>query len=190
MTKIAIILGSTRPQRIGEPVARWVHEVAATRGDAEFSMIDLRDAGLPLLDEPLSPIMGRYEQPHTVRWAETVRPFDGFVFVTPEYNHGIPGALKNAIDFLHQEWHHKAAGFVGYGGDGGVRAVEQLRQVLGQLRVAAVADQVALSVFTDFADFTVFTPRPEHEAALQAMLSQVIAWAEALRPLRASAPTR
>jgi len=184
MTNVAIILGSVRPQRAGESVARWVHEVASERGDAEFSLIDLREIDLPMLDEPLSPLLGNYQQPHTLRWADTIRAFDGFVFVTPEYNHGMPAALKNAIDFLYQEWNHKSAGFVGYGGDGGVRAVEQLRQVLGQLRVADVADQVSLSVFTDFVDFTEFKPQPSRVESLQGMLSEVIAWAEALQPLR------
>src|SRR2546427_5170476 len=127
MLKIAIILGSTRPGRNGEAVAKWVHEIAGKRSDAEFELVDIRDYNLPLLDEPMPPIMGQYSKPHTKAWAAKIGSFDGYVFVAPEYNHGISGALKNAIDFLFAEWNNKAAGFVSYGGAGGARAVEHLR---------------------------------------------------------------
>ena len=138
MTRIAIVVGTTRPGRKAETVARWVHQLAAARGDAEFEVLDLESFGLPLLDEPLPPSMGQYSQPHTHAWSAAVAGFDGFVFVTPEYNHGMPGSLKNAIDFLNSEWANKAAGFVGYGVTGGSRSVEQLRLVLAELRVATV----------------------------------------------------
>ena len=98
--------------------------------------------------------MGQYEQPHTKRWAEKIASFDGFVFVTPEYNHATSGALKNAIDFLYAEWNNKAAGFVSYGAAGGARAVEHLRLVLGELQIADVTSQVALSLLTDFENMT------------------------------------
>src|SRR5258705_6425831 len=130
MLKIAIILGSTRPGRNGEAVAKWVHEIAKKRTDAEFELVDIKDYNLPLLDEPVPPIIGQYSKPHTKAWAAKIGSFDGYVFVTPEYNHGISGALKNAIDFLFAEWNNKAAGFVSYGGAGGARAVEHLRFVL------------------------------------------------------------
>src|SRR2546429_1567239 len=119
--RIAIIIGSTRPGRNGEAVAKWVHEIAQKRTDAEFELVDIKDFNLPLLDEPVSPIMGQYSKPHTKVWAGKIGSFDGYVFVTPEYNHGISGALKNAIDFLFAEWNNKAAGFVSYGGAGGGR---------------------------------------------------------------------
>ena len=122
--RIAIILGSTRPGRNGEAVAKWVYEIAQKRTDAEFELVDIKDFNLPLLDEPMPPIMGQYGKPHTKAWAAKIGSFDGFIFVTPEYNHGIPGALKNAIDFLFREWNDKAAGFVSYGGAGGARSVE------------------------------------------------------------------
>ncbi len=98
MTRIAIILGSTRPNRNGDQVARWVHDMAARRADAEFDLLDLRDYPLPHLDEPLSPSFGQYQNEHTKSWAAQVASFDGFVIVTPEYNHSIPGVLKNALD--------------------------------------------------------------------------------------------
>src|SRR5258706_12574672 len=138
MLKIAIILGSTRPGRNGEAVAKWVHEIANKRSDAEFELVDIKDFNLPLLDEPVPPIMGQYSKPHTKAWAAKIDSFDGYVFFTPEYNHGIPGALKNAIDFLFREWNDKAAGFVSYGGAGRGPPVGQLRLVLagGQLSTA------------------------------------------------------
>jgi Predicted flavoprotein len=98
MLKIAIIIGSTRPGRNGEAVAKWVYEVAQKRSDAEFELVDIKDFDLPLVDEPMPPIMGQYSKPHTKVWAAKIDSFDGYVFVTPEYNHGTSGALKNAVD--------------------------------------------------------------------------------------------
>ena len=187
MIRLGIIIGSTRPGRKAEAVARWVYEIAQQRGDAEYEVVDLQDFNLPLLDEPMPPSMGQYRQPHTLAWAEKIASFDAFVFVTPEYNHGTSGALKNAIDFLYREWNNKAAGFVGYGGAGGVRAVESLRLVMGELQVADVRAQVMLSLFTDFENFTVFKPGPHQEAAVNAMLDQVLAWGGALKTLREQA---
>jgi NAD(P)H-dependent FMN reductase len=184
MTRIAIILGSTRPGRNGEAVAKWVHAHAAKRTDAEFELVDVADQHLPLLDEPVPPSMGHYTHSHTQNWAAKIAPFDGFVFVTAEYNHGIPGALKNAIDFIYGEWNNKAAGFVSYGSAGGTRAVEQLRMVMAELQVATVRSQVALSLLTDFERFSKFNPGPHHPRSLDAMLDQVIAWSNALAPLR------
>ncbi|HET8948304.1 MAG TPA: NAD(P)H-dependent oxidoreductase [Candidatus Polarisedimenticolia bacterium] len=182
--RVGIILGSTRPNRNGEAVARWVHDIAARRKDAHFELHDLKEYGLPLLDEPIPPSMGQYKNEHTMRWSATIGSFDAFVFVTPEYNHGIPGALKNAIDYLFKEWNNKAAGFVGYGSAGGVRAVESLRLVMGELMVADVRAQVQLSLFTDFENFSVFKPGPQQEKAVNTMLDQVIAWGTALKTLR------
>jgi NAD(P)H-dependent FMN reductase len=184
MIKTAIVIGSTRPGRKAEAIARWVYEIAKKRGDAEFEVVDIKDFNLPLFDEPRSPMMGQYSQPHTKAWAAKIASFDAFVFVTPEYNHSTSGALKNALDFLYREWNNKAAGFVGYGGVGGARAVEQLRLVMGELQVADVRAQVALSLFGDFENFTVFKPGPRQESSVNAMLDQVIAWGGALKTLR------
>jgi NAD(P)H-dependent FMN reductase len=184
MIKIAIILGSTRPNRNGEAVAKWVCEVAKTRSDAEFELVDIKDFNLPLLDEPVPPSMGQYSKPHTKAWAAKIGSFDAYVFVTPEYNHGTSGALKNAIDFLFAEWNNKAAGFVSYGGAGGARAAEQLRLILAEVQMATVRNQVLLSLFTDFENFSVFKPGPTKEQSVNDMLDQVIAWAGALRTLR------
>jgi NAD(P)H-dependent FMN reductase len=184
MIKLAIITGSTRPERLNESVARWVYEIVQQRDDAEFELVDIMEFNLPLLDEPVPPSMGQYSQPHTKAWAAKIDSFDGYVFVTPEYNHGISGALKNAIDFLYREWNNKAAGFVGYGSSGGTRAVESLRLVMGELQIADVRTQVALSLFTDFENFSVFKPASHHEKSVTDMLDQVIAWSDALKTLR------
>src|SRR5436190_16605545 len=184
MLKIAIILGSTRPGRNGEAVAKWVHEIAKKRTDAEFELVDIKDFNLPLLDEPVPPSMGQYSKPHTKTWAAKVESFDAFVFVAPEYNHGISGALKNAIDFLFAEWNNKSAGFVSYGSVGGARAVESLRLVLAEVQIATVRNQVMLNLFSDFENFTQFKPHPRHEDSVNKMLDQLIAWGGALKSLR------
>src|SRR5438045_4655807 len=158
MIKIAIIIGSTRPGRNGKAVAKWVYEIAQKRTDAEFELVDIKDFNLPLLDEPVPPSMGQYSKPHTKAWAARIGSFDGYVFVSPEYNHGISGALKNAIDFLFAEWNNKAAGFVSYGSVGGARAVEHLRLVLAEVQMATVRLPGFLSLYTAFENFSVCKP--------------------------------
>ena len=188
MTRIGIILGSTRPNRNGEQVAGWVYDRAARRADAEFELIDLRDYPLPHLDEPLPAARsGQYQHEHTRAWASKIASFDGFVMVTPEYNHSTSGVLKNALDYLYAEWNNKAVGFVSYGGAGGARAVEHLRLVCGALQMADVAQQVALSLLTEFENSTIYKPSGYNVAALDKMLDQVVAWSTALAPLRAAA---
>ena len=183
MTRIGIILGSTRPNRNGEQVAKWVYETAALRSDADFELVDLRDYPLPHLDEPLPPSMGQYQNDHTKEWSDKIASFDGFVIVTPEYNHSTSGVLKNAIDYLYAEWNNKAVGFVSYGAVGGARAAEQLRLISGELQMADVRQQVALSLLTDFENYSVFKPSAYHVAALNTLLDQVVAWSSALAPL-------
>jgi NAD(P)H-dependent FMN reductase len=184
MTKIGIILGSTRPGRNGEAVAKWVLEHAEARGDADYELVDLLDFSLPHLDEAIPPSMGQYQNEHTRAWAAKVAEFDGYVFVTPEYNHSTSGALKNAIDFVYAEWNNKAAGFVSYGSAGGTRAVEHLRLIMAELQVADVRTQVAFSLATDFKNYSEFTPAPHHVRTLNVMLDQVNAWATALASVR------
>ncbi|MFD8009738.1 NAD(P)H-dependent oxidoreductase [Streptomyces sp. NPDC058955] len=175
MTRIGILVGSTRPGRKGEQVARWVQERAARRGDATFELIDLLDHRLPHLDEPLPALAGRYQHGHTRAWADTIARFDGFVMVTPEYNASIPGVLKNAIDYLHAEWTHKAVGFVSYGVDGGTQAARQLRALCELLQMGAVTPQVSLSLHTDFEDHATLKPASHHINALDTLLDHVVA---------------
>jgi NAD(P)H-dependent FMN reductase len=186
MIKVGIIVGSTRPGRHADTVARWVLEKAKNRSDAQFEIVDIADFKLPLLDEPVPPSMGQYSQPHTRAWAQKVASFDAYVFVTPEYNHAPSAALKNAIDFVYAEWNNKAAGFVSYGASAnGGRAVEQLRTVMAELQIADVRSQVLLSLYTDFENFSAFKPSTVHEAAMATMLDQVVAWGAALKTVRA-----
>ncbi len=184
MMKIGIIVGSTRPGRKADAVARWVHGIAAKRGDAEFEIVDIQDFNLPLLDEPVPPSLGQYSKPHTKAWAAKIASFDAYVFVTPEYNHAPSGALKNAIDYLYAEWNNKAAGFVSYGSASGVRAVEQLRLIMGELQIADVRAQVLLSLYTDFENFTTFKPAAFHEKSVNVMLDQLVSWGRALKTVR------
>jgi NAD(P)H-dependent FMN reductase len=188
MTRIGIILGSTRPNRNGEQVARWVLDVASRRDDATFELVDLRDYPLPHLDEALPASLGQYQNDHTHRWAEKIASLDGFVMVTPEYNHSTSGVLKNAIDYLYAEWNNKAVGFVSYGAVGGARAAEHLRLIAGELQMADVRQQVALSLLTEFENFSVFKPSEFSPRALDTLLDQVIAWSRALAHLRELAP--
>lgn len=168
MLRIAIIIGSTRPPRVGEAVA----------------LLDLVNFSLPLLDEPMPAMSGQYNHPHTRAWSEAIASCDGYVFVTPEYNHSTSPALTNAIDFLYQEWTDKVAGFIGYGYTMGAQAVEHLRLVMAALQVATVRPQVGLSLFTDFERLTHLKPAAMQEKSLNSMLDHLIAWGSAMMPLR------
>lgn len=184
MVKIGIITGSTRPGRNNEAVAKWVYDLLKDKTEAEVELVDIVDYNLPLLDEPYPPAMGQYQNDHTKKWAEKIDSLDGFIMVTPEYNHGVSGALKNAIDYLFAEWNNKSVGFVSYGSAMGVRAVEHLRAVSAELMMADVRQQVMLSLFTDFEDMAKFTPDARHEESVNTLFDQVVAWAKALKPLR------
>ncbi|MDT0267462.1 NAD(P)H-dependent oxidoreductase [Streptomyces sp. DSM 44915] len=181
--RIGVILGSTRPGRNGDAVAQWVIDRAADR-DASYELIDLADYPLPHLDEAIPPSMGQYSNEHTKRWAAKIAGYDGFVFVTPEYNHSTSGVLKNAIDYLYAEWNNKAAAFVSYGSLGGARAIEHLRAVCSELQIAHVRQQLSFSLFTDFEGFSAFQPAALHEASAVTLFDQLEAWAGALKPLR------
>jgi NAD(P)H-dependent FMN reductase len=184
--QIAVILGSTRPGRLGKAVADWVVERAQGRVDARYELVDLLDYPLPHLDEPLPPSMGQYAQEHTKMWTAKIVSFDGFVIVTPEYNRSTSGVLKNAIDFLYAEWNNKAVAFVSYGSLGGARAIEHLRGVSAELQMADVRQQLSFSLFTDFENFSVFRPGPRHSTAVVVLFDQLEAWAKALKPLHAA----
>ncbi|HUC20613.1 MAG TPA: NAD(P)H-dependent oxidoreductase [Candidatus Polarisedimenticolaceae bacterium] len=187
MVKIQIIVGSTRPGRVGKGVADWVYEQAQEREDFEVELVDIADYDLPLLDEPAPAMMGQYTKAHTKKWSAKIGKADGFIFVTPEYNYGIPAALKNAIDFLYAEWNHKALAFVGYGVSGGVRAVEQLRGVAAQMRLADVQQQLMLYLARDFKNYNTFEPTAAHAAQLNKVLDQLVVWTKAMKTVREEA---
>jgi NAD(P)H-dependent FMN reductase len=182
--RIGIIIGSTRPGRVGDQVAKWVHAQAAQREDADFEIVDLADFDLPHLDEALPASSGQYANTHTRAWADKIASFDGFVFVTPEYNHSTSGSLKNAIDFIYAEWNDKAAGVVSYGVSMGLRAAEHLRLIMGELQIADVRQQVGFSLVTDFENYSTFTPGPQHAKGITTQLDQLVAWSGALKGVR------
>jgi NAD(P)H-dependent FMN reductase len=183
--RIGIIIGSTRPGRNGGKVAQWVFDHAVDRDDAAYELVDLADFDLPHLDEAVPASQGQYANEHTRAWADKIASFDGFVFVTPEYNHSTSGALKNAIDFIYGEWNNKAAALVSYGVHGGVRAAEHLRLVLGELQIADVRQQVSFAFATDFENYSVLTPSGGQEGQLDTMLNQLVSWSTALQTVRA-----
>jgi len=178
MLKIGIVLGSTREGRVSPQVGEWVKGLADKRGDAEYEIIDIADFKLPLLGEPGGDASG------AAAWSAKINGCDGFVFIVQEYNHSITGALKNALDYLRDEWNNKAAGIVSYGSVGGARATEHLRGILSELLVAHVRVHPALSLFTDFENGTVFKPADVQATSVNQMLDQVIPWTTALKTIR------
>ena len=188
--RLAIVLGSTRPGRSGKAVADWVLARAKERTSADYELIDLIDYPLPHLDEAVPPSLGKYAGEHTKAWAAKISEFDGYVFVTPEYNHSTSGVLKNAIDYIHAEWNNKAAAFVGYGVLGGARAIEHLRAISSELQIAHVRQQLSFSLMTDFENFSVFKPAAHHDDAAATLFAQLESWAGALKGVRALTPQR
>lgn len=176
--KIAIIVGTTRPGRVGPQVGRWVLEQAEEFGRAEYELVDVADHDLVLLDESTVPGAAdrQYENPATRRWSERIDGFDGFVFVTAEYNHSVPAAFKNAFDVLYPEWGGKAVAFVSYGADGGVRAVEHWRQIVANAHLHAVRSVVTLPTYLDFTDgrFTPGERRPDEARAMLTALTDLV----------------
>jgi NAD(P)H-dependent FMN reductase len=186
---LQVIAGSTRPGRVGLPVARWVVEHAGKHGGFATELIDLAEVALPILDEPNHPRLRRYTRDHTKRWSATIDRADAYVFVVPEYNHGVNAATKNAIDYLVHEWAHKPAGLVSYGGvAGGTRAVHALKPTLSVLKMMPLTEGVIIPSVATFldgeGDDRRFTPSPEIEDGATAMLDALARTTPVLRLLR------
>lgn len=181
---IGVVLGSTRPGRRGAAVADWVMAQARDRRGVRYELVDIADYDLPLLDEPVQAAIGEYTKPHTIRWSQEIDRFDGYVFVTPEYNRSISAALKNAIDFLFKEWGGKAAAFVSYGSVGGARAIEHLRGIAAAVQLAGVPRQLDFFARVDFDAQRNFAPGEHNTELAQLMLEQLESWAGALRSTR------
>lgn len=185
MTKIQVITGTTRPGALNPQVAQWIANVAAQRDDLEVELVDIADYNLPVLDEPISASQGKYQHDHTKKFAAKIAEADGYIFVTPEYNHSIPGSLKNAIDYVYGEWNNKAAAIVNYGFTAsGSRAAEHLRTILSELQIAHVRAQVSISIPLHFENYSEFKPGDQQVADAQTMLDQLVAWAAALKTVR------
>ena len=186
MTSLLIIIGSTRPGRVGLPVGEWFADRAREDGAFDVSVADLAEWNLPFLDEPNHPRLRQYVHDHTERWSEVVDAADAFVFVMPEYNHGIAAPLKNAIDYLHVEWDRKPVGFVSYGGvSAGTRAVQMTKQIVLALRMVPINDAVSVPfVKSMIGDDGAFHPTPIVEESVQPMLDELAAVAAAMRSVR------
>ncbi|MBH5317573.1 NAD(P)H-dependent oxidoreductase [Paenibacillus sp. GSMTC-2017] len=177
MLKIGIILGSTRPGRVSPQVGDWLKEIADVRENASFEIVDIADYKLPFFGDPDT-------DDQIGKWKSTLSSLDGFIFVTPEYNHSITGVLKNALDSARDEWNNKAAGIISYGSTGGARAAEHLRGILGELHVADVKTHPTFSLFTDFENYSTFKPAALHLNNINLLLDQVLAWSGALKTVR------
>ena len=182
--KIGIIIGSVREDRKGGDVGRWVHEHAAGR-DTTYDLVDLKEFDLPVLTSPTVPSAAQrqYDDERVTRWSRTIDGYDGFVFVTPEYNHGVPGGFKNGFDSIYPEWAKKAVAFVSYGAASGVRVVESWRQVVGNADMYDIRSQVALSTFTEF-DGETFTPADRNVQELTTLFQDLEAAAGVMATLR------
>jgi NAD(P)H-dependent FMN reductase len=185
---LEIIIASTRPGRAGLPIAQWFVGAAAEHGGFDVHTTDLAELNLPFLDEPNHPRLRQYQRQHTFEWSAVVEAADAFVLVTPEYNHGYPATLKNAIDFLHMEWQYKPVGIVSYGGvAAGTRATQQLKQVVGALKMTAVPESVNIPFFQQFIDDQgAVQPNDVMVTAAQQMLDELQRVGRALRVLRTS----
>jgi NAD(P)H-dependent FMN reductase len=186
MPRLLIVIASTRPGRVGLPVANWFTGVAREHGGFEVEVVDLAELALPMLNEPHHPRLQKYTHEHTIQWSSTVEAADAIVFVTPEYNYGYPAALKNAIDYLHNEWKQKALGFVSYGGiAAGTRSVQQLRQVAQAVGLISAVNLVNIAwVGTQINEAGELQPDEDRVAAATKMLDEMHQLDSALRTLR------
>lgn len=190
MSKLGIIVASTRPGRVGLPVAQWVEAQARAHGGFDaVDLIDLAEVALPFMNEPNHPRLARYTHQHTRDWSARVAGVDAFVLVMPEYNHGFNAELKNAIDYLHDEWQYKPVAFVGYGGvAAGTRAIQMIKQVVSTLKMTPVYEAVTIPFVSRFIDDeSTFVANDVVTAAAKSMLDELVRMEAALRPLR-SAP--
>ncbi|WP_420176301.1 NADPH-dependent FMN reductase [Luteococcus sp. OSA5] len=183
--KIAIIVGSTRQNRVGKQVGDWVAARAETRTDATYELLDLADYNLPFMTSPTPPAaLGKqYPEPEIQAWSKKIDEFDGYVFVTPEYNHGVPAALKNAVDVLGNEWSKKAIAFVGYGANGGVMSVENWRNIIANFNMYDIRNALAINLFTDFADGK-FQPAERLVGEINDLFDTLVPAAKAMATLR------
>jgi NAD(P)H-dependent FMN reductase len=187
--RLRIVIASTRPGRVGLPVANWFEPVARAHGGFDVEVTDLAELRLPFMDEPNHPRLRRYTHSHTRAWSATVEASDAFVFVMPEYNFGMNAPLKNALDYLHGEWHHKPVGFVAYGGvAGGTRAVQMTKLVMSALKLVPLFEAVYIPfVASKIDDEGALQADEAMEKAAVAMLDELVREEAALRPLRTAA---
>jgi NAD(P)H-dependent FMN reductase len=188
MPRLFVVTVSTRDGRQGLPIAQWSVERAKAHGKFEVETVDLRELNLPVFDEPEHPRFRKPVHEHTKKWAAMVDRADAFVFVTPEYNYGMPPSLLNAITYLSHEWQYKAAGFVSYGGmSGGTRSTQMARGVLATMKMVPIPEGVAVPFFIKMIADGKFTPGDMQDKGMTAMLDELFKWETALKTLRAPA---
>jgi NAD(P)H-dependent FMN reductase len=188
MAKLEIIIASTRPGRVGLPVAQWFEaEALAHGGFGEVELVDLAVVNLPFMNEPNHPRLGQYIHQHTRDWSAKISEADAFAIVMPEYNYGFNAEIKNAIDYLHNEWNYKPVGLVSYGGvSAGTRAAQMLKQVLSTLKMTPVPEAVQIPFVRQFLDDDEnVTPNEMMTNGAKGMLDELVRVEAALRPLRA-----
>ena len=189
MPVLRIVIASTRPGRVGLPVGNWFTDVARAHGGFDVEVTDLAELGLPFMDEPKHPRFREYTHDHTRAWSEEVDASDAFVFVMPEYNFGINAPLKNAIDYLHHEWHDKPVGFVSYGGiAAGTRAVQMTKQIVSALKMLPVYEAVYIPFVASRIEDCRFNPSDVTQEAAGALLDELVRVEAALRTLRTAVP--
>jgi len=185
--KIAIIIGSTRDVRYGIKPARWIYDTASQRADIDVELVDLRDYPLPFFNETASNAWVPTESEGGRRWQRKVGEFDGYIFVTPEYNRSVSAALKNALDFSYLEWNRKAAAAVGYGSVGAARAIEHLRSIAIELQMAPIRTGVhiqGIDFISTLQQGKSLSELTHLEPNVKAMLDELVWWANALKSAR------
>lgn len=186
MYKLKVISATTRPSRKGPLIANWTMEISRQFTEFETELLDLKTIGLPLMDEPEHPRLKKYQHEHTIRWSKTIDEADAFIIVTGEYNFGFPAPIKNALDYLYQEWGSKPVAFVSYGGiSGGLRSVQMLKQVVTTLKMMPMVEAVAMPFFTKHIDAEgKFQADETLTRSAIAMFKELSRWTAALKPLR------
>ncbi|QSI33282.1 NADPH-dependent FMN reductase [Variovorax sp. RKNM96] len=187
--RLHTLICTTRPGRLGPAIAEWAHEFAQAHGRFDSTLVDLAEFSLPVFDEPEHPRLQQYIHAHTKAWSASVAAADAFLFVMPEYNHGPPGALINAMNYLVREWQYKPVGFVSYGGvSGGLRGVQATKQLMSTLKLVPIPEAIVVPNFTQHVEADGrFVPNELHTASGMAMLEELHRWTRALAALRVEA---
>jgi NAD(P)H-dependent FMN reductase len=191
MINLKIIIASTRPGRKGPLLADWIYQKATSHEEFEIEMIDLAEINLPFMDEPNHPRLKQYTHQHTKDWSSKIGSADAFILVTPEYNYGFPATIKNAIDFLYNEWRHKPIGFLSYGGiAGGIRCIQLLKPVLGALDMVPLTAAVNVPFFTKFIRDNKFEATEDHNKMADSLFTELKKWSQLLKHMRSPVSTK
>lgn len=186
MIKLKVITASTRPGRKGPAISQWILDILKQYDSIQIEHLDLKEINLPFLDEPHHPRLRKYTKEHTIKWSQTIDDADAFIFVTPEYNYGMPATLKNALDFLFAEWAYKPVGIVSYGGlSAGTRSAQMLKQVITTLKMMPLTESIAIPFFTKYInEDEKFISDEALDKSANVLIAELIKWTNALKTLR------